>query len=129
MRHKKILAHLVLVAVIMLVCFVMPPRSALAASLSVSPTSGKFDTVVYVYGTGFTPGATYRTYFAYGTTYESVRSGTVAVDGTVSPSIRVPEVPGGSYTIRLETAYESASGTFSVLPAVSFLAICSVILA
>ena len=119
MRHKKILAHLVLVAVIMLVCLAISPRPALAASLSVSPTSGKFDTVVYVYGTGFTPGVTYRTYFAYGTTYESVRSGTVAVDGTVSPSIRVPEVPGGSYTIRVETAYESASGTFSVLPAVS----------
>jgi hypothetical protein len=99
-----------------LVLLAITPKQAVAASITVSPDSSKVDTLIYIGGTGFTPGITFRTYFAYNTTYETVISGTVATDGTISHFLTVPEVPGGTYTVRVATSLESASDVFAVEP-------------
>jgi hypothetical protein len=94
----------------------LPARAALAASVSVSPDRGKVDTIVHISGTGFTSAATFTTEFAVYTAFRRVESGTVAPDGTISDFITVPEMPGGSYTVRVSTPSESASDTFTVEP-------------
>jgi len=94
----------------------VPATPALAASVAVSPDSGEADSLIYVTGTGFTPGATVRIYFDYDGNYETLSIGIVASDGTVSYFINVPEVPGDSYEVRVETSYEHSSDFFEVEP-------------
>ena len=118
MKPREVHRILVLWIILSLVLLVMAPKEALAASVSLSPSSGQVHSLIHVSGTGFTAGATFRTYFAYGTAYESVTSGTVAIDGTISHLLNVPEIPGGSYTVRVATSFESASDVFTVKPEV-----------
>ncbi len=94
----------------------LPATPALAASVTVSPDSGEADSLIYVTGTGFTPGATERIYFDYDGSYETLSLGIVSPGGTVSYFINVPEVPGDSYEVRVETTYEHASDFFEVEP-------------
>lgn len=116
MKYMNVLRILVLATFLLLALFFIPARPAMAASVTVSPDSSKVDTLIHIGGTGFTPGITYRTYFAYNTAYEVVISGTVATDGTISHFLTVPEVPGGTYTVRVATSLESVSDVFAVEP-------------
>jgi hypothetical protein len=105
---------LVIVAVLASSVLFLAPTPALAASLTASPDNGPADTVFHVSGTGFTPAANYDIFFPYNAPWEEETSGTVAGDGSISRFINVPEIPGGSYTVRVETDFESASDTFEV---------------
>jgi len=116
---KRAARAFALAIILSLLFLAMPAEPVLAQSVTLSPTSGEVDSIVSVSGTGFTPSAAFRTHFAYGTPYELVRSGTVAVDGTISDSFNVPNMPAGLYTVLVETSTtNSTSGTFSVVPAI-----------
>ncbi|MBN1862319.1 MAG: IPT/TIG domain-containing protein [Dehalococcoidales bacterium] len=111
------LATLFLTASLPLALLVVTAEPALAAvSVTVSPDEGMVDSLVHVSGTGFTPGSTFRTYFAYDTDFETVSIGIVAGDGTIAHFLTVPEAPGGSYEVRVQTAHEYSSDYFTVEP-------------
>jgi hypothetical protein len=107
---------LVVVSILISSVVFLAPTSALAASLIVSPDNGPVNTAFHVSGSGFTPTVSYDIFFPYNTPWEEETGGTVAVDGSISRFINVPEIPGGSYTVRVETDFESASDTFEVEP-------------
>jgi hypothetical protein len=113
-RHR--LTALLLMAALPLALLAMPAEPALAASVTVSPDDGQVGSLAYVSGTGFTPGSTFRTYFAYDTSFETVSVGMVAGDGTIAHFLDIPEAPGGSYEVRVQTSYEYASDFFNVEP-------------
>ncbi|MDD5590498.1 MAG: IPT/TIG domain-containing protein [Dehalococcoidales bacterium] len=96
----------------------LPATPAIAASLSVLPNHAPVDALVNVNGSAFTPGANYQIRFAYNTSFEAVTSGTIDPAGNVSRNVRVPEMPGGAYTVRLATNYENTSAIFDVDPEV-----------
>jgi len=114
LKSPNILLTLLMAAVILVAAVFLDARLAMAASLTVSPESDRVGEIVVVSGTGFTPGATARTYFAYDTTHETMRTGLVASDGTVFQFLTVPEVPAGLYEVRVVTSYEYASDFFTV---------------
>ena len=97
----------------------LPATPAMAASITVSPDNGPVDTLMHVSGNGFTPSESYSILFPYNAPFEDETNGTVAIDGTISRSIDVPEMPGGAYTVRVETDFETASDTFNVEPQVA----------
>ena len=99
-----------------MVSVLLPVKPALAASVTVSPDSSTVDSLIHVSGTGFTPNVTYETTFADNTSYEVDVSGSVSPDGTVSHFLSVPEIPGGLYSVRIATSFESATDTFTVEP-------------
>jgi hypothetical protein len=114
LKRPNVLLTVLMAAVLSLAAIFLDASPALAASLTVSPESDQVGGIVVVSGTGFTPGATARTYFAYDTTYETMRIGLVASDGTVFQFLTVPEVPAGLYEVRVVTSYEYASDFFTV---------------
>lgn len=114
LRKPNILLALLIAAVLSAASVLLDVRPALAASVTVSPDGDGVGEILVVSGTGFTPGAIARTYFAYDTTHETVKLGVVASDGTVLQFITVPEVPAGSYEVRMVTSYEYASDFFTV---------------
>jgi hypothetical protein len=114
LKKPNILLTLLMAAVLPMAFIFLDTRPALAASVTVSPDSDQVGEIVVVSGTGFTPGATARTYFAYDTNYETVKLGIVASDGTVFQFVTVPEMPAGLYEVRVVTSYESASDFFTV---------------
>jgi len=77
-------------------------------------------TWVSVTGSSFSASTAFQTYFAYGTTHQvAVGSGTVSSTGTLTSSFNVPSVPGGTYTIRVQTATNYAVASFVVTPEIS----------
>lgn len=116
MQRKNIVPTLLLLTTLSLAFIFMTAEPVFAASVTLSPDQGKTATITSVSGSGFTASTTYNIYFAYNTSYETRTSGTVATDGSISRSITVPEIPGGSYTVRVATPLESASDTFTVEP-------------
>jgi len=118
MRASKIFLKLTLSVILSLVFLAMASVPVMAQSITVSPASGEVDSKVSVSGSGFTAGLTFKAYFAYNTSYEIVKSGTVTTSGTISASFTVPEMPAGAYTILVRTSANSASGTFTVVPAI-----------
>ncbi len=116
MSRKRIASALLLVIALSLAIIFTTVRPVFAASVTLSPDQGKTGTTTHVGGTGFTASISYTVYFAYNTSHETRTSGTVATDGTISRSITVPEIPAGSYTVRVATSAESASDTFTVEP-------------
>ena len=114
--NKNIIFTSLLMAIFSLAFIFMPAKPVFAASVTVSPDDGEVGSLTRVTGTGFTASVSYTIFFAYDTQHEEFTSGTVAVDGSISRSITVPEIPGGSYTVRVETASESASDDFTVTP-------------
>jgi len=116
MNRKRIAPALLLVTTLFLAFVFMTAEPVFAASVTLSPDQGKTGTTTHASGTGFTASASYTVYFAYNTAHETRTSGTVATDGSISRSITVPEVPAGSYTVRVATSSESASDTFTVEP-------------
>jgi len=116
MSIRNILPVLLTTSILLFILVIIPTKPALASSINVSPDEGEVDSLIYLSGTGFTPDATVRTYFTYDTTYETVDIDIVASDGTISQFFIIPEVPGGSYEVRVETSYEYASDFFTVEP-------------
>ena len=115
MKNRGFLPALLLAVILPLVILVAQPASpALAASVTISPDNGNVDSLVHISGTGFTSSVTYRVYFAYDTNYETVGIGLVAGDGTISQFFSVPELPNGTYEVRVETSYEHVSDYFDV---------------
>ena len=116
MNKRKIVSTALLLTTLSLAFIFMTAEPVFAASVTLSPDQGKTGTTTHVSGTGFTASTSYTIYFGYNTSYETRTSGTVATDGSISRSITVPEIPGGSYTVRVATSSESASDTFAVTP-------------
>jgi len=118
MKRRHRLAALFIIATLPLALLAIPAKPALAASVTLSPDNGEVDSLVHVSGTGFTPGSTFRTYFAYDTTFETASIGIVASDGTIAHFLTIPEAPGGSYEVRVQTSHEYASDYFTVEPSI-----------
>ena len=114
LKKPNIWLTLLVAALCSMASLFLDARPALAASVTVSPDSDQVGEIVTVSGTGFTPGTTVRTYFAYDTTYETVKLGIVASDGTVFQFVTVPEMPASLYEVRVVTSYEYASDFFTV---------------
>ncbi len=114
LKRPNILLTLLIAIVLSPAAIFLDARLALAASMTVSPESDQVGEIVVVSGTGFSPGATARTYFAYDTTHATVRTSIVASDGAVFQFLTVPEVPAGLYEVRVVTSYEYASDFFTV---------------
>jgi hypothetical protein len=114
LKKPNIWLTLLMAALCSMASLFLDARPALAASVTVSPDSDQVGEIVTVSGTGFTPGTTVRTYFAYDTTYETVKLGIVASDGTVFQFVTVPEMPASLYEVRVVTSYEYASDFFTV---------------
>jgi len=121
MKSNKIFRSLAIAIILALMLIAIPATPASAATVTVSPTSGTVGITVTVSGTGFTPANTYQITFAYGTTFSRIiGSGTVGAGGDLLvTTFIVPEIPGGAYTIRVETfgaVGESRTGTFTITP-------------
>ena len=114
--NYKIFFRVLPIVICGVLSILLPVKPALAASVTVSPDSAGVDSLIHVSGTGFTPSVSYETTFAYSTSYEIDFSGTVLPDGTISHFLTVPEIPGGSYAVRVATSFESATDTFTVEP-------------
>ncbi|MFH1381507.1 MAG: hypothetical protein ABIH70_01280 [Chloroflexota bacterium] len=119
MKYKKIFRALVFLLTLSLLLSTFPVQPVLAATTSITPATGPAGTAVSVTGAGFTTNLTFRNRFAYGTTFEVVRTGTVSASGTITDNFTIPVVPHGSYTVRLETDNENSSTTFSVTQAIN----------
>jgi len=106
---------------LLMTLILIPAGTVLAQTILTSPTSGPVGTEVSIEGTGFTANAAFRIHFAYGTAYQSVvYSGIVSTDGVASGLFNVPQVPYGSYTVRVETSSVNAANTaFTVVPKIS----------
>lgn len=120
MNGRRILGPLmaVILAQLLITISAIP---VLAASLTVSPPSGPVDKTVSVSGMGFTASNPYTVTFAYGTPFSvSVGRGIIGDNGDIPlTSFRVPVIPGGAYTIRVETFGETGehvSRTFLIVP-------------
>ncbi len=96
---------------------VLTASPVLAASANVSPSRDIVGSLVHVTGSGFDPGDTYEIRFADDTPYEVTRNGTVAVDGSISRFLTVPEMPTDTYTVVVEDSTSSESDSFTVEPA------------
>lgn len=117
---KRIFRILYLGLAIFIISAFLITSPVLAESISLSTASGPVNTVVTVTGSGFTAGATYQTYFAYGTTYQvTVNTGTVSSTGTLTSNFSVPTVPAGSYNARVQTSSDQAIASFTVTSAIS----------
>jgi len=119
MKTSQIFRSLAVVVILALMVLAVPATPAQAATVTVTPSSGPVGTTITVSGTGFTADNTYQITFAYGTTYSDIiGSGTVRTSGDVpATTFIVPEIPGGTYTIRIETfgtTGESRTGTFTL---------------
>ena len=120
MNGRRILGPMIAVTLAQLL-ITISAIPVLAASLSVSPPSGPVDKAVSVSGMGFTASNPYTVTFAYGTPFSvSVGRGIVGDNGDIPlTSFRVPVIPGGAYTIRVETFGETGehvSRTFLIVP-------------
>ena len=97
MKYNKIFRVLVVVIIVSLLALVIPATPAAAASISLSPTSGRVGTTLTVTGTGFTGGTFIEIQFNYGS------KGWVQLMGgetTFSVSFLVPNVSPGTYLVR-----------------------------
>ena len=119
MKSNQIFRTLAIAIILALLVIAIPATPALAATVTISPSSGPVGTTITISGTGFTATNTYQITFAYGTTFSRIiGSGTVGAGGDIlSTSFVIPEIPGGVYTIRVETfgtTSESRTGTFTI---------------
>ena len=119
MKSNKIFRTLAIAIILALLVIAIPATPALAATVTISPSSGTAGTTITVSGSGYTADNYYTITFAYGTAFSDViGSGTVGAGGDIlSTSFIIPEIPGGAYTIRVETfgtISESRTGTFTL---------------
>ena len=118
MRPPRRLCHVLLAILVGTVAVVLMSSPALAAAADVSPPSDIVGSLVHVTGSGFDPGDTYEIRFADGTPYEVIRMGTVAVDGSISRFLTVPEMPADTYDVVVADSSSSESDSFTVEPAI-----------
>jgi len=121
MQGNRIFYALAAALLISQLLILIPATPVLAASVNVLPPSGPVDETVTITGSGFTANNPYTIIFGYGTSFEiSVGRGVVSDSGQIPPtSFKIPPIPGGAYTIRVESFGESGehvSRTFLVVP-------------
>lgn len=117
---KRIFRILYLGLAIFIISAFFIASPVLAESISLSTASGPVNTAVSVTGSDFTAGATFQTYFAYGTVYQaSVGTGTVSSTGTLTSNFNVPAVPAGTYNVRVQTSSDHATASFTVTSAIN----------
>ena len=121
MKGNKIFGILTIAVILAQLLITVPAVPVLAASVTVLPPSGPVDKTVTVSGIGFTANNPYTITFAYGTPFSlSVGRGIVVNNGEIPlTSFSVPSIPGGAYTIRVETFGETGehvSRTFLIVP-------------
>ena len=119
MKSNQIFRTLAIAIILALLVIAIPATPALAATVTIYPSSGPVGTTITISGTGFTATNTYQITFAYATTFSQIiGSGTVGAGGDIlSTSFVIPEIPGGAYTIRVETfgtTSESRTSTFTI---------------
>ena len=116
MKHSKIFRILVLVIILPLLMLAVPATPALAASITLSPTSGEVGTTVTVTGTGFVNGHTIGIEFG-GSTRAYV---TASVAGAFVTTFIVPDVAAGIYSVQAvdwDTYLLAATASFTVVAA------------
>jgi len=121
MKARRLIGSLLTAILLSHLLIVLPATAVLAASVTISPPSGTVDKVITISGTGFTANNPYTITFAYGTSSSmSIGNGIVNDNGEIPPtSINVPSIPGGVYTIRIESFGDTAehvSRTFLLVP-------------
>ena len=121
MKGIRILGTLPAALVLVLLLITVPAIPVLAASVTISPPSGSVDKTVNIYGTGFTANNPYTITFAYGSPFsQRVGHGVVSDNGEIPlTSFTVPGIPGGAYTIRVESFGDTAehvSRVFLIVP-------------
>ncbi len=112
-RQSRVLYIGILLSLISL-CVMNTP--AMAQSLTVSPTSVQVDSLIQIQGNGFVPGASYKVYLAFDTSYEETRTGTVDPNGDISESFWIQDMPADTYVARIETPTASGTAFFNVVP-------------
>ncbi|MFC2122978.1 hypothetical protein ACFLRP_04765 [Bacteroidota bacterium] len=121
MKARRLIGSLLTAILLSHLLIALPATAVLAASVSISPPSGGVDEVITISGTGFTANNPYTITFAYGTpSAMSVSNGIVSDNGEIPPTaLNVPSIPGGVYTIRIESFGDTAehvSRTFLLVP-------------
>jgi len=117
MKYAKLFGTLALVIILALLLVAIPATPALAASITLSPTSGDVGTTVTVSGTGFVAGRVIDIYFYYDSTYNVPTWTSASSAGTISTTFTVPNVATGAYLVRAldyDTQQFVATATFTV---------------
>ena len=117
MKYAKLFGTLALVIILALLVVAIPATPALAASLTLTPTSGDVGTTVTVTGTGFVAGRVIDIYFYYDSTYTVLKYITASSAGTISTTFTVPNVAIGTHYVRaldFDTQQFVAIATFTV---------------
>jgi len=116
MRYGKRFGTLALVIILVLLAVTIPATPALAASITLSPTTGEVGTTVTVSGSGFTAGHNieidfnwvFRTYI------------TASPTGALSATFTVPDVAASVYQVQaidIDTSLVAAVAYFTVISA------------
>jgi len=110
MKARRIFGSLLAVILLSQLLIVLPATAVLAASVTISPPSSPVNKTITVSGTGFTANNPYTITFAYDTPLSvRVGNGIVSDNGEIPPTpFNVPGIPGGAYTIRIETFGDTA---------------------
>jgi hypothetical protein len=124
MKFRKILGVLTSVLVLAVLWVTMAGQPVMAVpAITLSATSGTVGSLLYISGSAYSANVTARVHFAYGTSYVLVRTSTVSPTGTIADSFNVPEVPGGTYQVNVETSStEYAIANYVVIPAIALSA-------
>ncbi len=93
----------------------------LAASITLTPSSGPVNTTVSVGGSGFTASATITITFNGATVATTPSPCTSSATGTFTCSFAVPAVTVGGYTVKATDGTHSATATFTVTSSYSLL--------
>lgn len=113
---KKILSFVSILCILALICSITTALPTFAADITLGLSSGPPGTSVTITGSGFTADVNYDIKF--GASATLLKSGTTLSDGTISDSFVVPEFPYGAKSVVVQTSTETASTTFTVLPAI-----------
>ncbi len=91
-----------------------------AASIGLSSTSGTVGSVVYIYGSGFTPSSTITSVLFGPLTQVLTSSVVVNTAGNFTAQFIVPAQSRGTYTISANSSSgDTASTTYTIIPAIS----------
>jgi len=122
MKSNQIFRTLAIAVILALMTIAKPVTPALAGTVTVSPASGPVATTIAISGTNFI-GTTYQITFGYGTAFSQIIGGGTVVGGAITPtSFVIPKIPGGEYTIRIQTfgdENETRIATFTLTPEIT----------
>jgi hypothetical protein len=106
---------MVFVLILSVMAIVIPAVPILAAGLTLSVTSGPYNTYVTATGTAFANSTAYSVQFGTGTTYvQTVAQGTTSPVGDFTTNFWIPNYPGGSYTVTAVAGTTVATATFNI---------------